>query len=241
MLVDLGAEVHACGSGKCSRITYGPAKEYYYDLSEKEALDQLLDALPKNIDALFICQGISMGVNPDLKVMKVNFLSVKYLVEALTLRIADNGSITIISSSGGFGWEQTFGRSKEIIDCGSYEATVEWFEKIYEDIATVERNMDEIQTRLDNIRQQKISSDNVYQFLLYFDLLYDKFTDSEKKEFLQSFVERVDVFPEEQPGGRFLKRIKFRFLVFFEGAEVENMRWDNEATVESVVTLVKAE
>ena len=64
-------------------------------------------------------------------------------------------------------------------------------------------------------------------------------TDSEKKEFLQSFVERVDVFPEEQPGGRFLKRIKFRFPVYFDGAEVENMRWDNETTVESVVTLVQ--
>lgn len=110
--------------------------------------------------------------------------------------------------------------------------------KFYEDIAVVERNIDEIQTRLDNIRHQKISSDNVYQFLLYFDLLYDKFTDSEKKEFLQSFVERVDVFPVEQPGGRFLKRIKFRFPVYFEGAEVENMRWDNETTVESVVTLI---
>ncbi len=36
-----------------------------------------------------------------------------------------------------------------------------------------------------------LTGDNVYQFLLYFDLLYDKFTDSEKKEFLQSFVERV--------------------------------------------------
>lgn len=35
-----------------------------------------------------------------------------------------------------------------------------------------------------------LTGDNVYQFLLYFDLLYDKFTDSEKKEFLQSFVER---------------------------------------------------
>lgn len=99
--------------------------------------------------------------------------------------------------------------------------------------------MAEIQTRLDNIRQQKISSDNVYQFLLYFDLLYDKFTDSEKKEFLQSFVERVEVFPEEQPSGRFLKRIKFRFPVYFDGADVENMRWDNETTVESVCTLTK--
>ena len=129
MLVDLGAEVHACGSGRRSRITCNPAKEYYYDLSEKEALDQLIDALPERMDALFICQGISMGINPDLKVMKVNFLSVKYLVERLAPRITDNGSITIISSSGGFGWEQTFARSKEIIDCGSYEATVSWLEK----------------------------------------------------------------------------------------------------------------
>lgn len=134
MLVDLGAEVHACGSGKRSCIGYGPAKEYYYDLSEKEPLDQLIDALPKHIDALFVCQGISMGVNPDLKVMKVNFLSVKYLVEALAPRIADNGAITIISSSGGFGWEQTFARSKEIIDCGTYEDTVTWFESHPEEI-----------------------------------------------------------------------------------------------------------
>ncbi|MBQ3194287.1 MAG: SDR family oxidoreductase [Oscillospiraceae bacterium] len=134
MLIDLGAEVHACGSGKRSRITYGPAKEYYYDLSEKAALDQLIAALPKKIDALFVCQGISMGVNPDLKVMKVNFLSVKYLVEALTPRVVDNGSVTIISSSGGFGWEQTFFRSKEIIDCGSYEDTVAWFESHPEQI-----------------------------------------------------------------------------------------------------------
>lgn len=134
MLVDLGAEVHACGSGKRSRITYGPAKEYYYDLSEKAALDQLIAALPEKIDAVFVCQGISMGVNPDLKVMKVNFLSVKYLVEALTPRVVDNGSVTIISSSGGFGWEQTFSQSKEIIDCGSYEDTVAWFESHPEQI-----------------------------------------------------------------------------------------------------------
>ena len=128
MLVELGAEVHACGSGNRSRITYTPAKEYYYDLSEKTALDALIEALPKKIDALFVCQGISMGVNPDLKVMKVNFLSVKYLVEALAPRVVDNGSITIISSSGGFGWEQTFARSKTIIDLPTYEDTVAWFE-----------------------------------------------------------------------------------------------------------------
>lgn len=82
-----------------------------------------------------------------------------------------------------------------------------------------------------------ISGDNVYQFLLHYDLLYDKFTDSEKKEFLHSFVERVELFPEKQPDGRILKRIKFRFSAYFGGAEVDGMCWDNETTAESVVLL----
>jgi site-specific DNA recombinase len=120
-----------------------------------------------------------------------------------------------------------------------YEDMCDRLEKLYEEIAKLENNMEEIKTRIENIRQQKISGDNVYQFLLYFDQLYDKFTDSEKKEFLNSFIEQVEVFQEEQPGGRFLKRIKFRFPVFFDGAEMEDMRWDNETTVESIVTLIR--
>ena len=43
----------------------------------------------------------------------------------------------------------------------------------------------------ESFQQQKISEENIYQFLLYFDKLYDKFTDLEKKEFLNSFVEQV--------------------------------------------------
>ena len=80
-----------------------------------------------------------------------------------------------------------------------------------------------------------ISGDNIYQFLLYFDKLYDKFTDAEKKEFLNSFIERVDIYEQEQPDGRFLKHIKFRFPVYFNGKEIEEMSWDNETTVETLL------
>ncbi len=127
MLTDLGAEVHACGSGKRKRIDFEVKKAYYADLSTKEALDGLIAELPQKIDALFVCQGISMGVNPDLLVQKVNFLSHKYLIEALAPRVPDNGSITIISSAGGFGWEQNFAICKEVIDCKTYEETVAWY------------------------------------------------------------------------------------------------------------------
>lgn len=108
---------------------------------------------------------------------------------------------------------------------------------LYDDIDAVEAKVAEVQSRLQNIQQQKISGDNVYQFLLYFDKLYDRFTDAEKKEFLNSFVESVDIYEQELPDGRFLKHIKFRFPVFFDGVETQELCWDNESTMESVILM----
>ena len=110
---------------------------------------------------------------------------------------------------------------------------------LYDEIEGVENSIEEVKNRLLNIRQQKISEENVYQFLLYFDKLYDKFTDLEKKEFLNSFVEQVDIYEQEQPDGRFLKHIKFRFPVYFGDRETQELCWDNESTVETVVLLSK--
>ena len=108
---------------------------------------------------------------------------------------------------------------------------------LYDEIEGVENSIEEVKNRLLNIQQQKISEENVYQFLLYFDKLYDKFTDLEKKEFLNSFVEQVDIYEQEQPDGRFLKHIKFRFPVYFGDRETQELCWDNESTVETVVLL----
>ena len=77
--------------------------------------------------------------------------------------------------------------------------------------------------RIRSLKQQ--SGNNVYQFLLYFDKLYDKFTDAEKKTFLSSFIEQVDIFEEEQPDGRILKHIKFRFPVYFNRKEIQEIGW----------------
>ena len=91
---------------------------------------------------------------------------------------------------------------------------------------------------MENVQRQKMSGDNVYQFLLYFDKLYDKFTDVEKKTFLGSFIEQVDIYEQEQPDGRFLL-IKFQLPVFYNGQEVQELSWDNENTVETICTLHK--
>ncbi len=62
-------------------------------------------------------------------------------------------------------------------------------------------------------------------------------TDGEKKEFVKSFVEEVHLCEKEQEDGRFLKHIKFKFPVFFNGAETKELDWDNESTVETVTCL----
>lgn len=110
---------------------------------------------------------------------------------------------------------------------------------LYEEIDAVEENVAEVQSRIQNLERQKFSGDNVYQFLLYFDKLYDRFTDAEKKEFISSFVERVDIYEQEQPDGRFLKHIRFRFPVYFNGEETQELSWDNETTVETVVLMTR--
>ena len=111
--------------------------------------------------------------------------------------------------------------------------------QFYEKIDSVEQQIDETETRIINIRQDRISEKNIYQFLLYFNEFYDRFTDAEKKEFLNSFIERVDIYEQEQPDGRFLKHIKFRFPVFFDGKETEELSWDSETTLETVVLISK--
>ena len=44
-----------------------------------------------------------------------------------------------------------------------------------------------------------------------------------EKEFLNSFVEQVDIYEQEQPDGRFLKHIKFRFPVYFGDRETQEL------------------
>jgi NAD(P)-dependent dehydrogenase (short-subunit alcohol dehydrogenase family) len=127
MLVDLGAEVHAVGNRK--KIAVPAFKTYYYDLGVKENIDELIEQLPAKLDAVFICQGIAhdRGKN-DVLVFKVNYLSDRHLAEGLAPRVVDNGSITFISSNGGFGWQQKFDLIKKVLDTADYDEAVAWYE-----------------------------------------------------------------------------------------------------------------
>ena len=113
-------------------------------------------------------------------------------------------------------------------------------DKLYDEIEEIETFIEAMETRLYNIKQEKISGDNVYQFLLFFDNLYDRFTDMEKKIFMKSFLEEGNIYEAEQEDGRILRSLKFRFPVFFNEQELYELDWDNESTVESVLLMRRA-
>ncbi len=113
-------------------------------------------------------------------------------------------------------------------------------DNFYIEIGAVEDAICEAKEKLDNIRQEKISAEKVYQFLLLFDIIYEKFTDAEKKEFLNSFIEKIEIYPEAKENNQILKSIKFRVPVYFDGnmENYINLTFPNEnVTVETVVLL----
>ncbi len=121
-----------------------------------------------------------------------------------------------------------------------YEDMQVRLDKLYDEIEEIEIFIEVVETRLYNIKQEKISGDNVYQFLLFFDNLYDRFTDMEKKIFMKSFLDKGNIYEAEQEDGRILRSLKFRFPVFFNEQELYELDWDNESTVESVLLMRRA-
>ena len=121
-----------------------------------------------------------------------------------------------------------------------YEDMQVRLDKLYDEIEEIETFIEAVEARLYNIKQEKISGDNVYQFLLFFDNLYDRFTDMEKKIFMKSFLEEGNIYEAEQENGRILRSLKFRFPVFFNEQELYELDWDNESTVESVLLMRRA-
>lgn len=108
---------------------------------------------------------------------------------------------------------------------------------LYEQIESVDNDLAILNQRIVNVTQNKLSSESVYRILACFDKLYDKFTDKEKKQFLNAFIERVDIYPERQENGGILKHIKFKFPVYYGGEMCSDFGWDEKSHGECVVLM----
>ena len=54
---------------------------------------------------------------------------------------------------------------------------------------------------------------------------------------MRAFIERIELFPEKQPDGNWIRKIIFNFPVPVNGTEVKELPLENETIVETVVLL----
>ena len=111
------------------------------------------------------------------------------------------------------------------------------YDEQYGAIDEIEVQIDDVQSQIRSIRQEKISGDNIYRLLLAFDQVYEAASEVERKEFMRAFIERIELFPERQPDGNWIRKIIFNFPVPVNGTEVKELPLENETMVETVVLL----
>lgn len=108
---------------------------------------------------------------------------------------------------------------------------------LYDEIAEATENLETVQTQIKAIKEQKISQKRIFEFLELFDIIYNEFTEFEKKEFLHSFIKKIEIYSEPLENGQILKSIQFRFPVYYQGNEADMFIPNFENTVETVVLL----
>ena len=56
---------------------------------------------------------------------------------------------------------------------------------------------------------------------------------------MRAFIERIDIFPEKQPNGNWIRNIVFAFPVPYNGKEIREFPLESQSTVETVCLLSK--
>ena len=110
--------------------------------------------------------------------------------------------------------------------------------KMYDKIEDTESLLIAARAKKLAIEAEKLTGDNIYKVLIYFDKLYSAMNEQEKRQLMEKLISEIQIFEERQPNGQWLKSIKFR-LPIIEGDM--SLSLDNDTHVEAVIRLSKGE
>ena len=105
---------------------------------------------------------------------------------------------------------------------------------MYDKIEELESLLIAARAKKQAIEAEKLTGDNIYKVLIYFDQLYGKMDDREKRQLIEELISEIQIYEERQPNGPWLKSIKFKLPII---AEDMSLSLDNDAHIETVVRL----
>ena len=110
--------------------------------------------------------------------------------------------------------------------------------KMYDKIEEAENNLMDARAKKQAIEADKITGDNIYKVLVCFEKLYNVMNPVERKKLMEHLISEIQIYPERQPNGQWLKSIKFRLPIVESDI---NLCLDNESHTECVIALSKGE
>ena len=110
--------------------------------------------------------------------------------------------------------------------------------KMYDKIEDTESLLIAARAKKLAIEAEKLTGDNIYKVLIYFDKLYSAMNEQEKRQLMEKLISEIQIFEERQTNGQWLKSIKFRLPIIEEDM---SLSLDNNTHIETVVLLSKGE
>lgn len=101
--------------------------------------------------------------------------------------------------------------------------------KMYDKIEDTESWLIEARAKKMAVEAEKLTGDNIYKVLIYFDKLYSVMDELEKRKIMESLISEIQIYEERQSNGQWLKSIKFKLPIIEEDMELS---LDNDAHVE---------
>lgn len=119
---ELGAEVVVMD---VADVDHPVSQAIKVDLRDRASVDAAVDALTGPVDAVFACAGVADGTNG---LMLINFISQRHIIERLveTGALGRGGSIVMISSVAGLGWQQALPTVLEFLRAPGWDEAAAW-------------------------------------------------------------------------------------------------------------------
>ena len=102
--------------------------------------------------------------------------------------------------------------------------------RMYDKIEDEESQMIEARAKRQAIEAEKLTGDNIYKVLMYFDKLYSAMNDVERRRVMETLISEIQIYEDRQPNGQWLKSIKFKLPIIEEDMEIS---LDNDTHVET--------
>ena len=108
--------------------------------------------------------------------------------------------------------------------------------KMYDKIEDAENSLMDARAKKQAIEADKITGDNIYKILICFDKLYATMSEAERRKLVEILIDEVQIYPERQPNGQWLKSIRFKLPIIDHDLDLS---LDNQNRVEVVCSMVR--